>query len=80
MSRNNKKVRAKTIVFCDDNDSSEVKTEQKNQITNQNVLCASNQGSKELSDLKGLCMNCEIREKCDFPKPLGGVWHCKEYK
>lgn len=29
---------------------------------------------------KGLCVNCENRETCNFPKPEGGVWHCEEYK
>lgn len=29
--------------------------------------------------IKGLCVNCENRETCVFPKPLGGVWHCEEY-
>ena len=31
------------------------------------------------SAFKGLCMNCELRETCMFPKPTGGVWHCEEY-
>ena len=29
--------------------------------------------------LKGLCVNCENRETCTFPKPEEGVWHCEEY-
>ena len=29
---------------------------------------------------KGLCVNCEERYMCRFPKPEGGVWHCEEYK
>jgi hypothetical protein len=28
----------------------------------------------------GLCMNCELRHTCAFPKPEGGVWHCEEYR
>ena len=28
----------------------------------------------------GLCSNCELREKCTFPKHEGGVWHCEEYE
>ena len=28
---------------------------------------------------RGLCVNCENREDCTFPKPPGGVWHCEEY-
>lgn len=29
--------------------------------------------------LKGLCVNCEHRDTCTFPKPPGGVWRCEEY-
>lgn len=34
----------------------------------------------EPTDLKGLCVNCENRFDCSFPKPPGGVWHCQEYR
>lgn len=27
----------------------------------------------------GLCMNCENRNTCTYPKPESGVWHCEEY-
>lgn len=27
----------------------------------------------------GLCVNCEHRETCTYPRPEGGVWHCEEY-
>jgi hypothetical protein len=33
-----------------------------------------------VSELKGLCKYCEIRETCKFPKPAGGVWHCDEFE
>lgn len=29
---------------------------------------------------KGLCVNCENREHCTFPKPESGVWRCEEYE
>ncbi len=32
------------------------------------------------TSLKGLCMNCENRASCSYPRPEGGVWHCSEYK
>jgi hypothetical protein len=32
------------------------------------------------SDLKGLCVNCDNRHTCTFPKPEEGVWHCEEYR
>ncbi|MGA2268823.1 MAG: hypothetical protein ABSH44_10170 [Bryobacteraceae bacterium] len=28
----------------------------------------------------GLCVNCENREACIYPKPEGGVWRCEEYE
>ena len=34
----------------------------------------------ENMDLKGLCVNCEKRYDCKFPKQPGGVWHCEEYE
>ena len=32
------------------------------------------------SKYRGLCINCEKRENCKFPKPEWGVWHCEEYQ
>jgi hypothetical protein len=29
--------------------------------------------------MKGLCLNCENRETCQYPISDGGVWHCDEY-
>ena len=29
---------------------------------------------------KGLCINCETRETCQYPRTEGGVWHCEEYR
>lgn len=29
---------------------------------------------------RGLCMTCEKRETCTFPKPEGGVFHCEEFE
>ena len=28
----------------------------------------------------GLCVNCEDRDTCTFPRPEGGVWRCNEYR
>ncbi|MBU1319329.1 MAG: hypothetical protein KKG33_00510 [candidate division Zixibacteria bacterium] len=33
----------------------------------------------QLSELKGLCANCDHKDRCTLPKPEGGVWHCEEY-
>ena len=35
---------------------------------------------KEPAGLAGLCSDCENRQKCAFPKPEGGIWHCEEYQ
>lgn len=35
---------------------------------------------QEVRTLKGLCLNCEIRETCMLPRPVEGVWHCEEYQ
>jgi hypothetical protein len=37
-------------------------------------------GNKNLGKYKGLCVNCENRQTCTYPKPEGGVWHCNEYE
>ena len=34
---------------------------------------------KDLQTYRGLCVNCEHRETCTYPKPEGGIWHCEEY-
>ena len=31
-------------------------------------------------EARGLCVNCDNRRGCAFPKPPGGVWHCIEYR
>ena len=28
---------------------------------------------------QGLCVNCENRETCTYPRPEGGIWCCEEY-
>jgi hypothetical protein len=76
-----KKGRAQAIVFCDEFDDSETTVlKPKNEMTGQNNQCICDQDEEKFSDLKGLCANCEIRETCNFPKPVWGVWHCEEYK
>ncbi|OGC81550.1 MAG: hypothetical protein A2W07_09500 [candidate division Zixibacteria bacterium RBG_16_43_9] len=34
---------------------------------------------EKMNSLKGLCINCENRATCIFPKPETGVWRCEEY-
>jgi hypothetical protein len=35
---------------------------------------------KDSGRLTGLCIDCEGRKNCSFPKSEGGVWHCEEYR
>ena len=37
-------------------------------------------GDEPGKEFKGLCSNCEDRHACIYPKPVGGVWHCDEYR
>jgi hypothetical protein len=34
---------------------------------------------REIPRLKGLCVNCELRSTCTYPRPPEGVWYCEEY-
>lgn len=34
----------------------------------------------EPANLKGLCINCDRRHTCTYPKPETGVWRCEEYE
>lgn len=36
--------------------------------------------SRPSAEEKDLCWNCQNHETCTYPKPEGGVWHCKDYK
>jgi hypothetical protein len=37
-------------------------------------------GAELPAGIKGLCVNCEERASCAYPKPEGGVWRCEEYR
>ncbi len=43
-------------------------------------LTTASSSTSKATRLKGLCMNCEHRDTCTFPKPEGGVWRCEEYR
>jgi hypothetical protein len=40
---------------------------------------SSEEGASFLGVLRGLCINCDLRRDCTYPKPPGGVWNCDEY-
>ncbi len=44
------------------------------------VIITEHEEEQQAETLKGLCMNCELRDTCKFPKPAGGVWFCGEYQ
>lgn len=33
---------------------------------------------EDSGEFKGLCVSCQNRKTCIYPKPEGGVWHCEE--
>ncbi|MBA7656392.1 hypothetical protein ES703_64316 [subsurface metagenome] len=35
---------------------------------------------EKLGKYKGLCVNCDFRKTCMYPKGEGGVWHCENYQ
>ncbi len=37
-------------------------------------------GLEEVSEIKGLCKHCEVRDICVLPKPETGVWRCQYYR
>ena len=50
------------------------------QATSPATDMAKSAGKAEPEGLKGLCVNCEERFDCGYPKSPGGVWHCAEYR
>ena len=63
----------KPILFCE---QYEVSTIPPQKIS---LIKQEKQTETESNNFRGLCMNCESRSSCMFPKPEGGVWHCEEY-
>ena len=47
---------------------------------NSENLNSEKKSKTDKSKYKGLCINCENRDTCTFPKLEGGVWHCSEYR
>jgi hypothetical protein len=51
-------------------------------VPDQKNISSKNPSTREDSphSYKGLCINCEERATCLYPKPEGGVWRCDEYR
>jgi len=66
------------VLQCEEFDCYEVPMER---TTVDRILAVARNGSRsdKTSNLKGLCVNCENRATCTFPKPEAGVWRCEEY-
>jgi hypothetical protein len=70
------------ILHCDELDSYKPETVTVKEAAGAELTtpkAVSRAKKKEVGEYKGLCVNCENRETCTFPKPEGGVWHCDEY-
>jgi len=70
------------IMHCDELDSHRVDTATAEELLRAEPArreAVARAKQKELDKYQGLCVNCENRETCTFPKPEGGVWHCDEY-
>lgn len=67
---------SKPVIFCEEYECAQ-------EAFNQAIASPQNDSEVEESMIagrvKGLCINCERRDTCSFPKPEGGVWHCEEY-
>jgi hypothetical protein len=69
---------SRPILFCEMFNEGEPKE----QIETEQPLSSprSPEEGRPVSQLKGLCANCDHRDTCTYPKPEGGVWHCEEYR
>jgi hypothetical protein len=47
--------------------------------TGRQIRNSSGEGAPFLGALRGLCVNCDLRRDCTYPRPVSGVWNCDEY-
>ena len=64
------------VLQCEEMETLELPMHGTNAATGSSRLVA---GPAEPTTLRGLCVNCERREDCTFPRPPEGVWRCEEY-
>ena len=75
-----KKNRPKPSLYCEEfevDTSPSVKTTGKYKSPETTSVDAEEDDSSKFT---GLCINCDNRKTCAFPKPEGGIWHCEEYQ
>ena len=67
------------VIYCEEFDDF---VEQKTDIAPE-VTKPDDQTTKAMdlaaNAVKGLCVNCEHRDTCQFPVPESGIWFCEEY-
>jgi hypothetical protein len=63
--------------FCEEFYNYIYKKENKKEIISS--YDADNYKNKENKQFKGLCINCENRERCVNSRTDSGIWHCEEY-
>lgn len=72
----------KAILHCEDFDNRPVLRVVENEILHEtkHIPESSNTSLSYIQGrMKGLCINCEGRDSCQYPIRDGGVWHCEEY-
>ena len=70
------------ILFCEEfctEPVSRTGLREASSVSSLKTAATANEKEKQSEDLQGLCITCEHRKTCTFPKVAGGVWHCEEY-
>jgi hypothetical protein len=47
--------------------------------TGRQTRSSSGEAAPFFGALRGLCVSCDLRPDCTYPKAPGGVWNCDEY-
>lgn len=68
------------ILYCDEFEGYKPRVSAQKISTPPESQIKSKPEEKDYSKYKGLCVNCDNRETCTYPKTEGGVWHCEEYQ
>lgn len=67
----------RSVMFCEEFDGA---VEVKPRLTLESMPPTERLAVVDHGRVRGLCMTCERREACAFPKPEGGVFHCEEFE
>jgi len=72
-----KRERAVQIVFCEEFEGALTENESKK---GESIDLIKNNTEDVDGISMGLCKDCIKKDRCNAPKPIWGVWHCKDYK